>query len=226
MEKEPQPTKKAEIEEKGQRAFSSQQVKALPSQERQVRSQPFLPLFAKGYNDLILRSYDELPTWQNYLRDNPRRLLMKRARPDWLRPFFGLRLGTHTYSGIGNRQLLSSPKRMAVRVSRRFTDSKIVEETARYLEAAREGAILVSPAISPGEKAVMRAAFNEGLPLIYLQENGFTDLAKPGGSRMEACARGQLLILAPWEHHNEQLTISRSQCLKLNDIARLLTVEP
>jgi len=67
---------------------------------------------------------------------------------------------------------------------------------------------------------------NEGIPLIYLQENGFTDLAKPGGKRMEACARGQLLILAPWEHHNEQLTISRSQCLKLNDIARLLTVEP
>ena len=72
----------------------------------------------------------------------------------------------------------------------------------------------------------MRATFNEGLPVIYLQENGFTDLAKPGGRRMEACARGQLLILAPWEHHNEQLTISRNKCLKLNDIARLLTVEP
>ena len=26
---------------------------------------------------------------------------------------------------------------------------------------------------------------------------------------MEPCARGQLLILAPWEHHNEKLTISR-----------------
>ena len=36
-------------------------------------------LFAKGYNDLILRSYDELATWENYLRNNPRRLLMKRA---------------------------------------------------------------------------------------------------------------------------------------------------
>ena len=44
----------------------------------------------------------------------------------------------------------------------------------------------------------MRAAFEEHLPLIILQENGFTDLAKPGGQRMEACARGQLLILAPW----------------------------
>lgn len=33
--------------------------------------------------------------------------------------------------------------------------------------------------------------------LIILQENGFTDLAKPGGQRMEACQRGQLLLLAP-----------------------------
>ena len=218
-EKEPQPTKKAEIEEKGQRAFSSQQVKALPSQERQVRSQPFLPLFAKGYNDLILRSYDELPTWQNYLRDNPRRLLMKRARPDWLRPFFGLRLGTQTYSGIGNRQLLSSPKRMAVRVSRRFTDSKIVEETARYLEAAREGAILVSPAISPGEKLVMRAAFDEGMPIIVIMENGFTPLSKPHGEQFDACAQGRLLMLAPWEHHNDKRKITSEQCQQLNLMA-------
>jgi len=35
-------------------------------------------------------------------------------------------------------------------------------------------------------------------------------------------ARGQLLILAPWEHHNEALTIKRDQCLQLNDLARLI----
>ena len=52
-------------------------------------------LFAKGYNDLILRSYDELAIWENYLRDNPRRLLMKRARPKWLLPTFGLRIGSY-----------------------------------------------------------------------------------------------------------------------------------
>ena len=68
----------------------------------------------------------------------------------------------------------------------------------------------------------MRAAFNEGLPLIILQENGFTDLAKPGGQRMDACARGQLLLLAPWEHHNERLTITRNQCLSLNESARMI----
>ena len=90
------------------------------------------------------------------------------------------------------------------------------------LRAARQGAVLVSPAISKGEKTIMRAAFEEGLPLIYLQENGFTDLAKPGGMRMDACAKGQLLILAPWEDHNEKITINRGQCLELNDMARAI----
>lgn len=91
-----------------------------------------------------------------------------------------------------------------------------------YLHAARLGAVLVSPAISKGKKAIMRAAFDEGFPLIHLQENGFTDLAKPGGKRMEACASGQLLILAPWEHHNEKFTIKRNQCLQLNEMAHAI----
>ena len=68
----------------------------------------------------------------------------------------------------------------------------------------------------------MRAAFEQGFPLIILQENGFTDLAKPGGKRMEACAEGRLLIMAPWEHHNEQTTIRRDQCLTLNEMARFI----
>ena len=60
----PQPTEKDGTEEEAQ---SSQQVTAVPSQERLLPSQeskPYEPLFAKGYNDLVLRSYDELPTWR------------------------------------------------------------------------------------------------------------------------------------------------------------------
>ena len=107
----PQPTEKDGTEEEAQ---SSLQVTAVPSQESLLPSQeskPYEPLFAKGYNDLVLRSYDELPTWQNYLRDNPRRLMMKRARPDWLRPFFNLRKGDQQYNGIGNRELLKQQGR-------------------------------------------------------------------------------------------------------------------
>ena len=54
----------------------------LPKSAPPLPKSPFRPLFARGYNDLILRTYDELTVWKNYLLDNPRRLLMKHARPD------------------------------------------------------------------------------------------------------------------------------------------------
>ena len=190
---------------------------ALPKNSSQATALPLL--FEKGYNDLILRSYDELPVWLNYLRDNPRRLLMKRTRPDWLRPFFGLRVAGRTYSAIGNRELLSAPQRLPVRVSRRMSESEIEAIIHRYIEAARNGAVLVSPAISPGEKRVMRTAFNAGLPTIVILENGFTPLSKPHGEQFYACAQGRLLMLAPWEHHNERRTLTAEQCKQLNLMA-------
>ena len=158
----------------------------------------------------------------NYLADNPRRLLMKHEYPDLFRVQRNVEAAGMLFSAIGNRFLLDRPIRLQVQCSRSLTNEQIQDKVQECLAAARQGAVLVSPAISPGEKAVMRAVFDQGLPLIYLQENGFTDLAKPSGRRMEACAAGQLLILAPWEHHNEQIAIRRGQCLQLNDIARRL----
>ena len=145
--------------------------------------------------------------------------MMKRARPEFLRPFFDLRIGSHCYSGIGNRALLVATKRIAVRVSRRKNQSEIAEETARYLEVAQQGTVLVSPAISPGEKSIMRAAFDAGFPIIVIMENGFTPMSKPHGEQFDACARGQLLMLSPWEHHNEKKKITAEQCQQMNLMA-------
>ncbi|MBP3777153.1 MAG: hypothetical protein J6I37_09230 [Prevotella sp.] len=179
-------------------------------------------LFTKGFNDQILFRDGQLEHWLHYVRDNPRRLLMKREHPELFRVQRGLTYAGLSFSAIGNRFLLERPMKVQVQCSRRMTEEELQAKLAECLKAARQGAVLVSPAISKGEKVMMRAAFDEGLPLIYLQENGFTDLAKPGGKRMEACARGQLLILAPWEHHNEKMTIRRGQCLELNEMARVI----
>ena len=181
--------------------------------------------FARGYNDRLLLREGQLDAWLRYLADNPRRLLMKCERPDLFRVQRNLTVGNQQFSAIGNRFLLQRPVRLQVQCSRRLTEAEIEQRVSYFLSATAQGAVLVSPSISPGEKAVMRAAFERGFPLIYLQENGFTDLAKPGGRRIEACARGQLLVLAPWEHHNERTVISRSQCVSLNDMARMICTE-
>ena len=179
-------------------------------------------LWSIGYTDGILGRKGQLDNWLVYLRDNPRRLLMKRLHPEFFRVQRHVKVDAYEFSAIGNRYLLTHPVRLPVQCSRRLTEEEIVRKTNYYLEMARRGAVLVSPSISPGEKAIMRAAFDAGYPLILLQENGFTDLAKPGGARFDACAEGRLLILAPWEHHNQRLTINRSQCLSLNEMARII----
>ena len=155
----------------------------------------------------------------NYLWDNPRRLLLKRAHPEWLRPFFNLHIGKHCYNGIGNRALLSAPRRLAVRVSRHYSSHEIDTLVGEYLQAAAGGAVLVSPAISPGEKRVMRAVFDAGYPIIVMMENGFTPFSKPHGEQFYACANGRLLMLSPFEHHNEKRKISSEQCRQLNLMA-------
>jgi hypothetical protein len=177
-------------------------------------------LWSKGYNDRILYNYYQLDRWKAYLRDNPRRLLVKHQHPEFFRVQRNLQYAELSFSAIGNRFLLDYPVKLQVQCSRRLTLEALEQKKADLLSAAAQGAVLVSPAISPGEKAIMRAAFDAGYPLIILQENGFTDLAKPGGARFDACARGQLLLLAPWEHHNERLVIRRDQCLQLNEMAR------
>lgn len=179
-------------------------------------------LFAPGYNDLLLKTYAEFQTWKNYLRDNPRRLLMKRANPEFLRPFFNLRLGSHVYSGIGNRALLTAPHRQAVRVSRRCTERDIESEVTRYLAMAHQGIVLISPAISPGEKRVMRAAFDASLPAIVIMPNGFTLLSKPKGEQLYACASGRLLMLSAWEHQDERKPLTAYQCQQMNLMAQEL----
>ena len=196
---------------------------APPKRDRSLDDRQHGLLFAPGYNDRLLLRAGQLDTWLNYLRDNPRRLLMKREHPDLFRVQRNVKIAGLVFSAIGNLFLAQRPVRMQVQCSRRMTESDIEAYKQRMLAAARGGAVLVSPSISKGEKTVMRAAFDEELPLIFLQENGFTDLAKPGGQRMDACSRGQLLILAPWEHHNERITISRGQCLNLNEMARMIT---
>ena len=192
------------------------------AQQHAQRSRENGLLFAKGFNDQILLRDGQLERWLTYLKDNPRRLLMKRENPDLFRVQRGLAFAGLSFSVIGNRFLLEKPLKIQVQCSRSISESDLQVKMNECLRAARQGAVLVSPAISKGEKAIMRAAFEEGLPLIYLQENGFTDLAKPGGKRMDACAKGQLLILAPWEHHNEKIVIKRGQCLELNAMARVI----
>lgn len=203
-----------------QREQPSQQRKPGEKRDRSLDDREHGMLWSIGYNDHILGGKGELQRWIDYLADNPRRLMMKRQCPDLFRVRFGMTVAGRDYSALGNRFLLSRPVRLQVQCSRRLSDEDITERVEHFLAEARRGAVLVSPAISKGEKAVMRAAMNARMPLIFIEENGLTPYTKPGGEFFEACSQGKLLILAPWEHHNEKILITREKCLALNQMAK------
>lgn len=182
-------------------------------------------LWEQGYNDIILDNDGQLQRMKDYLYDNPRRRAIKSCHPDFFRVRQNVKLGNYTFAAQGNIFLLNAPNLVQVRCSQDLTNERIEELCKQFLLKAINGAVLVSPSISSGEKKIMGTVFNHGFPIIVLQENGFAPLTKPGGQRFDACAQGKLLMLAPWPHHNDHRKIRREQCLELNEMARIICVE-
>ncbi|MGN0854455.1 MAG: hypothetical protein ACI4R9_02915 [Kiritimatiellia bacterium] len=218
---------------------------------------PGLPrLWAPGFQDSILFRAGQLDAMFGYLRDNPRRLAVKRLHPDLFRaagvlrrPLPGLG-GVGAFAALGNRFLLDRPL-VQVQISRRdFAYRRvpkaggglkiardaagapcIAQASAAFaatcdalLARARQGAVLLSPCVSEGEREVARRAFAEGLPLVVLRNKGFAPLEKPGGRYFDACAAGRLLLLAPaaWPHVPGEKPMTRRDALVLNRLAQAL----
>lgn len=181
-------------------------------------------LFEKGYCDKILLHDGQLDNWKRYLDDNPRRLLMKRRNPDLFTVLSGMEVAGEPCQVVGNRFLLNIPDKMAVIVHRRYSDEEYARLRAAWLACGERGGVLVSAAISPKEKAVLREAMNLGYRIILLMENGFPKLYKPSGEAFDACAAGLLLQISPWEYHMEKRSITRGQCLHLNSLAERISL--
>ena len=73
--------------------------------------------------------------------------------------------------------------------------------------------------IFAGEKRVMRAAFDAGFPTVIIMPNGFSQMTKPHGEQVYACASGHLLMLSAWGHSNERINLSADMCHQMNLIA-------
>lgn len=178
-------------------------------------------LWEWGYHDRILKGKEQLDTMFKYLRDNPRRLWIKRHYPQFFTFCSKLQIGDTQLTALGNRFLLDYPFKIQVQCSRKMTPEEIDEKCNVLLRQACDyNAVLVSPCISPGEKRIMEIAFNAGFPQIILLENGISPFQKPSGRQFDACSKGLLLLLSPWEHHNDHRIITREQCMQLNDLAR------
>lgn len=176
-------------------------------------------LFEPGYNDKILMHEGQLDNWKAYLNDNPRRLFIKRNNPELFTVLHDMDVAEKKCQVVGNRFLLDIPDKMAVIVHRHYTEEENERLREEWMNCGERGGVLVSAAISPKEKEVMREAMNRGYRIILLRENGFPKMYKPYGESFDACAEGVLLQISPWEFNMVKKRITRDQCLVLNAMA-------
>ena len=184
------------------------------------------PLFEQGYHDRIIKRPGMLDTIKRYMGDNPLRALMRRALPALLERRLHLRIAGRDYAAFGCLFLLKRAEKETVFFHRKdrltgqrteFTPT-FAKARDRQLEEARQGVVLISPAISTPEHIVINAAIDEGLPVIHLQKEPITPYWKPERRRFDACAHGTLLILSPWGIE-DQLPTDYQRFHFLNDLA-------
>lgn len=177
------------------------------------------------YHERILHSHEQLQAMIDYVKDNPRRLAMKRANPELFKIKRKTELGGGMYTTLGNIFLANNPMRVVLQCSRLMTQEEIEAKREDCLLEAANGTVYVSAAISLGEKQICRALREAGYPLIVLLEEGFPKednphykFYKPSGVYFEACAKEQLLLVEPEEALFEKAEIEAKVYAKTGEI--------
>ena len=181
-------------------------------------------LFEAGYHDRIIIRDGMLENICRYMDENPFRARLREERPFLMQRRLHLWIHDREYAAFGNLFLLKNPDRIQVFFHRKNKQGVPTHLTPEYaqdkeklLKRAEEGAVLVTPGISKGEKGVVDAALDDHLPLILLQKEPISEYWKPSQERFYACAAGRLLILAPWQMEGDS---DYARFHSLNDLAR------
>ena len=142
----------------------------------------------------------------DYVKDNPRRLWLKRNNPDLFKLHRRTVTAGMSFTSMGNHFLLNWPDGQTVEMSRSATDKQIQERLCSAQAAAHNGVVTYTAAISTGEKIIARSLREQGYQLVILLNEGFPKEGspheryyKPGGIYFEACSKGLLLLLEPTE---------------------------
>ena len=184
-----------------------------------------LLLFAHEYHDSLLYGRGQLARMKSYIKDNPRRLALKRANRELFRIRQDYTVGGFPCTVLGNIFLAGHPQRQVLQCSRRLTPEQIEARRHECLMQAANGAVFITAAISQGEKVIARSLREHGFPLIILLEQGFPNpesshyrYYKPQGVYFEACAAGRLLLVEPHAGVLERPEIARRVTAKTGNI--------
>ena len=161
---------------------------------------------AAYYHERILHAPGQLNRMINYVKDNPRRLWLKKNNPDLFRLHRHTEMCGLSFTSLGNHFLLDWHENQTVEMPRNATVEQVQKRLQLAMAAAQNGAVTYTAAISKGEQLIARTLRKQGYPLVVLLSDGFPKegspherFYKPGGIYFEACSKGQLLLLEPTE---------------------------
>lgn len=184
-----------------------------------------LLLFAHEYHDSLLYGRGQLARMKRYIKENPRRLALKRANRELFRIRQDYTIGRFSCTVLGNIFLAGHPQRQVLQCSRSLTPEQIEERKRECLMQAANGAVFITAAISQGEKVIARSLREHGFPLIILLEQGFPKpesshyhYFKPQGVYFEACAAGRLLLVEPHAEALERPEVAQRVIAKTGNI--------
>lgn len=191
---------------------------ATTSAFRKMQGLPGQTVFDDGFHDRIVRNHHQLDTLYRYIRENPYRLAVRRVNPGFFSRINKLKIGDTDCQAYGNMQLLLNPFKEQVVVHR--ADSADVRQANRdrWLHSAANGGVLVSPFISPDEKAVRSEAGALGAKIILISCEPMHGRFKPAAADFALCVSGRLLIITP-ANLSFSGTLSRDHCLSMNALA-------
>lgn len=125
---------------------------------------------------------------------------------------------------LGPHKLLAAKTKFPLICHRADVD-KFNLQAAAVMDAAHNGAVIVSAFISPNEREILKQLIAEGLPTIEIIDKGMGKTYKPWGQSFYACAESRLLQITCWTYKYEKVPqpITRAQCMVMNELARLIS---
>ena len=191
------------------------------SLSEELRPEKMISFFSPGFNDKIAYTQERWDREINYTNDNPRRYLIKKLYPDFLRKRWILTVsGDREFVMMGNIFLLKQPHLFQVKTSRRFTPAEATQKMEEWKSEIFNGGIPISPYIHPHEKELKNLAIQEGYSYIRICTNGFAERESPTGIEFELMAQGRLLLIGQREYSSQKTDLRYSFAQEMNKLAK------
>lgn len=195
-----------------------------------------MQMFEEGFHDRIVHRANMLPTLRNYILDNPRRYMIKKLRPEFftnkgriiiesnelVNESVGWSGANRMVEYFGNFLLLKNPDKLAIRVSRSAAPELIKTLKFEARKVIKNGGVLISPWISPGEKEIYNMAIEAGGNIIKIIYSGFSERWKPAGVDFELCACGRMAFIAATPYTTSEPPLMKLRAEYMNNLARIL----